>query len=113
MLAQFVRYISFWWLFFVLPNITEYSLMACVNPLSMLAVSMLDMAQMVASWREATWRRRGCLWRVVSLDHSTLFREWIRFMKEVKYLCVCVCVFEEEIWYHAKSYILYQSCDIM
>ena len=64
--------------------------MACVSPLSMLAVSMLDIDRMVASWSEATWRSSGCLWMVLSFDHSIRFNEWIKFMKDVKYLGVRV-----------------------
>lgn len=66
--------------------VSSGSLMACVRPLSMLAVSMLDMARMVASRSEATWRSSGCLWIALSFDHSIRLSEWIRFMKDVKYL---------------------------
>ena len=52
----------------------------------MLAVSMFDMAWMVYSLRELQCLRRGCLWMGPSLDHWIWFSEWIRFMKDLKYL---------------------------
>ena len=60
--------------------------MACMSPLSMLAVSMLDMAWMVYSLRELQCLIRGCLWMALILDHWIWFSEWIRFMKDLKYL---------------------------
>ncbi len=78
--------------------------MAWVRPLSMLAVSMLDMAWTTCSLREAVCRRRGCLWRVLRELQSTELRALIRLMNASKYLrrgrwcsvvrkiSVCVCV---------------------
>ena len=60
--------------------------MACVSPLSMLAVSMLDMAKMVASLSATMWRWTACFLIWFSLLTSMLFSACTRFMKDVKYL---------------------------
>ena len=60
--------------------------MVCVSPLSMLAVSMLDMASMVVSLNEEMWRVAACFLIWPSLASSRLFNECIMFMNEVKYL---------------------------
>ena len=60
--------------------------MACVSPLSILAVSMLETAWMVYSRRDETCLIKGCLWMGPTLVQSTWFSEFIRFMKDVKYL---------------------------
>ena len=60
--------------------------MACVSPLSMLAVSMFETACMVYSLIEVTCLIRGCLWMGPNFVQSTLFNVFIRFMKDVKYL---------------------------
>ena len=57
--------------------------MACVSPLSMLAVSMFDMASMVVSLSE---EMAACFQILPSLYSSRLFNECIMFMNEVKYL---------------------------
>ncbi len=73
------------------------SLIAWVRPLSMLAVSMLDMALTTCSLREAVCRRRGCLWRVLRELQSTELRALIRLMNASKCLrrgggvALCVC----------------------
>lgn len=64
----------------------SYVPIAWMSPLSILAVSMFDMACMVYSLREAQWRISGCLWIGRKEDHCTWFREWMRFMKDLKYL---------------------------
>ena len=71
--------------------------MAWVRPLSMLAVSMLDMARTTCSLREAVCRRRGCLWSVLRELQSTELRALIRLMNASKYLrrgrwCSVVCM---------------------
>ena len=52
----------------------------------MLAVSMFETAWMVYSRRDETCLIRGCLWMGPTLVQSTWFSEFIRFMKDVKYL---------------------------